>query len=126
MICSLKSSCFFSSFSSGGPSVSACIIPSPQGLDATLSGQSQNKKRKIVRVDEVEDAMLLYLKEQSEERARQKREETDEDHFGKHVAATLKKLPNRARAMARLRIEKVLIHAEFPEPEASYDSYNHF
>ena len=91
-----------------------------------MSGQSQNKKRKIVRVDEVEDAMRLYLKEQSEERARRKREETDEAHFGKHVAATRKKLPNRARAMARLRIEEVLINAEFTEPEASYYSYNHF
>ena len=54
------------------------------------------------------------------------KERADEDHFGKHVAATLKKLPNRARAMARLRIEEVFINAEFPEPEASYDSYNHF
>ena len=108
------------SLCNSGPSGSGatCITPSHQELDVTPSGQPQTKKRKMIRADEVDDAMLLYMKEQSEERARRKREETDEDHFGRHVAASLKRLPNRARAMARLRIEEVLVSTEFPEPAA--------
>ena len=56
-------------------------------------------------------------------------EDTDEDHFGCHIIAVLKRLPGHARAMARLRIEQVLLDAEFPEPVhvkflISYALYN--
>ena len=62
------------SLCSSGPSGSGatCITPSPQELDVTPSGQPQTKKRKMIRADEVDDAMLLYMKEQSEERAKRK------------------------------------------------------
>ena len=59
----------------------------------------------------------MHLKERAEERKRQQTEDTDEDHFGQHVTAVLKRLPGRARAVAKLRIEQILVDAEFPEPE---------
>ena len=69
--------------------------------------------------DDLEEAMLLHLKERAEERKRcRQAEDTDDDHFGRHVAAVLKRLPNRAKAMARLRIKQVLLDSEFPEPHA--------
>ena len=125
-MCMLKRNCFFSSFSSSGPSVSACITPSPHALEATtVSDQYQHKKRKLFGWMRWRMRYFYILKNNLKtEQGRRKRRH--EDHFGKHVAAKLKRLPNRTRAMAQLRIEEVLINAEFPKPEASYDSYNHF
>ena len=39
--------------------------------------------------DEVEDAFLQHLREKAEER-KKRQEDTDDDHFGRHVAAVLK------------------------------------
>lgn len=76
------------------------------------------KKRKGTGRDDFEDAVLQHFKDRAEERRQNKREETDDDYFGLHVAAVLKKLPARSKALARLRIEQILLDAEFPEPHA--------
>ena len=47
-------------------------------------------------------------------------QESEEDHFGRHVAAILKQLPERARTFACLQIEQPLLEAEFPAIAAEY------
>ena len=58
------------------------------------TGQPPSKRRKSGRGDDIEEAILQSLKDLEEAQARwYRREETDEDHFGKHVAAILQSLP---------------------------------
>lgn len=78
----------------------------------------QSKREKKDRQDEVDEAILKSLNQMEEGRT-QRRKEDEEDFFEKHVAAVLRRLPDRARAIARLHIEQVLLEAEFPDPDAS-------
>ena len=114
--------------SSQAPSVLHSIESSSQdSLPVTPSTQTQepaeqlelgpSRKKKKTSTDPIEEALLQHLHEEAEERRRRVVvEDTDGDHFGRHVSAVLKRLPGHARAMARLRIEQVLLDAEFPEP----------
>ena len=105
----LATPCFLCTFSSD-------LTPSPQSEAADTPGAPVKKRKMVVR-DDFEEAMLQHLKERTEERKNRK-QDTDDDHFGRHVTSVLKRLPNRAKAVARLRIEQVLLDAEFPEPHA--------
>ena len=90
----------------------------------TLGPPSKKRNR-----DGFKEAMLLHLKEQAQERRRRREEELNEEHFGRHVAAVLKRLPNRVKATARHRIEQVLLDADFPERHAASDippTYSNF
>ena len=110
------------------PSVLHSIESSSQdSLPVTPSTQTQepaeqlelgpSRKKKKTSTDPIEEALLQHLHEEAEERRRRVVvEDTDGDHFGRHVSSVLKRLPGHARAMARLRIEQVLLDAEFPEP----------
>ena len=55
----------------------------------TLGPPSKKRNR-----DDFEEAMLLHLKEQAQERRQRREEEFDEDHFVRDVAAVLKRIPN--------------------------------
>ena len=89
--------------------------PSPQPLDVSDTPPgSPPKKRKMVK-DDFEETILLHFKERAEEK-KQRRHETDDDHISRHVASMLKRLPNGAKAIARLRVEQLLLDVEFPEP----------
>ena len=76
------------------------------------STQPPAKKKKSL--DEVDEALINHLKEKAEVR-KTRQQVTEDDHFGRHVAEVLKRLPNRAKAVAHFRIEQVLMEAEFPE-----------
>ena len=91
-------------------------LPSPN----SSIGQPPVKKRKKenLKVDEVDEALLKGLYQMEESRAQRKKDD-EEEFFGKHVAAVLRRLPNRERAMARLRIQQVLMDVEFPEPDVA-------
>ena len=60
------------------------------------------------------------------DKRKKRQEDTDDDHFGRHVAAVLKRLPNRAKAIARLKIEQVLMDVEFPEPHSLFTPYSNY
>lgn len=87
---------------------------SPSPLPREQIDERAPKKKKIK--DDVEEAVLEHLKERAEDRKR-RQQETDDDYFGRHIAGVLKRLPSRAKAIARLKIEQVLLEAEFPEPQ---------
>ena len=65
-----------------------------------------------------------YAKKTEEKKKRQ--EDTDDDHFGQHVAAVLKRLPNRTKAIARLKIEKILMDVEFLELHSFSTPYSNY
>ena len=75
--------------------------------------------------DALDETLICHLKEQAEDRKRRREEATDEDHFGRHAAAVLKWLPNRAKAMAKLKIEQVLVNSEFPDSPTTQYSFEH-
>ena len=83
--------------------------------------------KKMKAKDGVEDEMIKCIRDIRERRDRKQAQENEDDHYGRHVAAVMKRLPNRAKALARLQIEQVLLNAEFPETEqTSYDAYSNF
>ena len=77
--------------------------------------------------DGVEEEMIKCIKDIRQRRDRKQAQENEDDHFGRHVAAVMNRLPNWAKALARLQIEQTLLNAEFPESEqTSYDAYSNF
>ena len=60
--------------------------------------------------------MIKCLKDIREKRDKRPVEES-EDHYGRHDAAVMKRLPNQAKAVVCLKIEQLLINAEFPKNE---------
>ena len=68
------------------------------------------KKRKLKgRQEEMIDNMLLQnLSHMSEVH------EDGEELFGRHVAATLRRMTNHQKAIVKLRIQSILTDAEFP------------
>ena len=63
----------------------------------------------------MDEAILKTLQKMEERRARRQDQVDEEQLFGQHVAAVLRRLTGRQKATARLRIEQVLIDVEFPE-----------
>ena len=55
----------------------------------------------------------------------QKQVSDEEELFGKHVAAVLRRLPNREKAMAKLQIQQVLTNIEFPPPPNDHSAVYH-
>lgn len=79
------------------------------------NSQPPRPKRAKHTHNSVESEMIKCIQEIKERRATPGRQDTEEDYFGKHVAEVLKRLPNRAKAIARLEIEKILLEAEYPD-----------
>ena len=100
---------------STSPSASADLVPSPQPPSA--------KKKKMSLGEEVDVALLRSLKDLEERRAR-RHEQDEEELFGKHIAAVLRRFSPRQRAQARLRIEQVLIDVEFPDDTHTHMQYS--
>ena len=86
--------------------------PSPQHSEIDVPGPAL-KKRKTK--DVFEEAVLLHL-HKAEERRQSRQEKTDDDHFALHVGAVLKKLPPGQKAVARVKIEQILLDAEYHGP----------
>ena len=90
---------------------------------ASTKTARQNKKRSRG-MDDLEVAILSKLRAEEECDA--------EEHFGLHVASTLRSLPPRPRAYTKIEIDRLLFSAQFPEmrvhqshhPTASYNSYS--
>ena len=100
------------------------VPPSPSQLEIDDATQPPRKRRKSPH--ELDDVLIRHLQERAEDR-KKRQEENEDDHFGWHVAGVLKRLPNRTKAMARMQIEQVLMHAEFPEtPSYSSSPYDHY
>ena len=80
-------------------------------LDSTIpSRQSTTKKRKTSSMDQAIIKCLKHLDEKQPTRVLD-----EEELFGMHIAAVLRRLTNRQKAMARLKIEQVLTDVEFPD-----------
>ena len=92
----------------------------------TASGTavSHKRKRRESSIDEVDRALLSRLENVQEH-------QDGEAAFGEHVAACLRQLNPRQRAVARIEIDKVILHLQFPEEPYSTtpqpnDTYSRF
>lgn len=85
-------------------------------LNSTVSVESvapPPSKRKKSRVgDDIEELVVRNLKHLEEHRG-----DDEEELFGRTVAATLRRLSQRQRAVAKMRIQTMLLDIEFPEEE---------
>ena len=82
--------------------------PSPQHSEIDVPGPAL-KKRKTK--DVFEEA---YIKQKSEGKARKRQMMTISLYI--HVGAVLKRPPPRQKAVARVKIEQILLDAEYHEP----------
>ena len=73
-----------------------------------------SKRKKARTEDDIEEVLVRNLKH-LEERA-----DDEEELFGKTVAATLRRFSLRQRAVAKMRIQTMLLDIEFPD-----DAYTH-
>lgn len=60
-------------------------------------------------MEEVDDAILKMLA-----RSQDTSPTDDEEFFGRHISAALRRLGPKQRALAKLQIEQVLVNIEFP------------
>ena len=100
-------------------SVTTSTSPSAEGSTCSADNQPPAKRRKSSKGDDVDLAILNTLKDIGE--ISKKQENTDDDElFGCHVAAVLRRLNNWQKATARLRIEQTLLDVEFPQEDIHY------
>ena len=97
--------------------------PEPSGVRQPVA-----KKRKVNKLDDPNTFILKNVPDIQERRSSKAEVADSEAHFGSHVAATLRRLEPRQRAMAKLQIDQVLLNAEFPcEPNfhaSNFTMYN--
>ena len=72
--------------------------------------QPPGKKRKVKKLDDVDEAILKSLKDLEEKRTQP--QDTEEDLFDKQVAVVLNRLHPRQKAMAKLHIQQLLTDIE--------------
>lgn len=117
-----------------GDAISGSSSSSPAPLESSSRSLSRDqisrpssKKKKLSKDSEVDDAILQSLKDISARRSDHVPDE--EELFSGSVAAVLRRLQPHQKAVARLRIQQVLIDIEFPEPanntmhSASFSGY---
>lgn len=82
------------------------------------------KGKKRSRSDDV-DELLINSISMLQENKRRKKELNEEGHFGYQVAATLRRFSPRQKAVAKLRIDQVLLDIELtPEQFFTPNSYH--
>ena len=97
------------------PSVQGTANTPVRPPTSTAQGMSRKCKRQERNIDEVDEAILSRI-----DRLQQ---EDGEEAFGKHVAACLRQMNPRQRAITRIEIEKLLLNMQFPDdPYSPYTS----
>ena len=56
---------------------------------------------------------MKWMTKKSRKRSKQRQDDEDE-LYGRQVAATIRRFTNREKALAKLRIQQVLLDIEFP------------
>lgn len=81
-----------------------------------------SKRRRVSREEEVDEAILQGFRESRDRRAirekitaeKQAAQKNPESHYGLEIAERLNKMNPRQKAIAKLRIQQVLLEVEFP------------
>ena len=91
-------------------------ITSPD-VSLPATPQPPPKKRKKNMPSDVDDAIVKYLQERqtqnSQQQQQQQQQQDEEEHFGKNIAAVMRRFTNRQKAVAKLQIQQVLLNVEF-------------
>lgn len=96
--------------------------PTPDHSESSSLSVNQHQsahvlKKKRQRESEFEDVVVNSLKSiearREERRAREREQKDEEDLFGQQVAAILRRLPMRRRALTKINIQQMLFQAEF-------------
>lgn len=96
------------------PSTSRACTPSQ-----ALSKGPQEKRRRLNREEQLDEAILEGLRESRMRRERREEAKAAENnadmYFGKYVGETLHEMAPRQKAIAKSRIQQVLLEVQFPE-----------
>ena len=82
--------------------------PARRLSDKTVRRTADHKRKRSENGNEVEKALLLRLQTLQQQ-------QDGEAAFGEHVAACLRQMNPRERAIARLEIDKILFKVQYPE-----------
>ena len=101
--------------------INSAELSSTVSLESVAPPPSKRKKTRVG--DDVEELLVRNLKHLEERRA-----DDEEELFGRTVAATLRRFSLRQRAVAKMRIQTMLLDIEFPEEayiQPQHAVYNH-
>ena len=102
---------------------------------SSLEKQPPTKRRKGCKGDDVDAVIIQSLKgiqerwpqKETQEEERKSLMNDEEGYFGMQVAATLRRLTSRQKAIAKLRIDQILVDVDCPaEPYPSTLSLNSY
>ena len=102
-----------------GTSLPVSPVPTSAGSSSSpvastsSSQQPPAKRRKVNKADDVDTFLMKTMKDIQEWRNNAEVADS-EAHFGNHVAAMLRSLQPRQRAVATLQIDQIILNAEFP------------
>lgn len=105
----LEDSESFDSLSEGSEAVKKPFknVEAAQSTSSSQTTPPCSKKSKRGPVDEVDEVILKMLAST---------ENTDDDEwFGKHISAILRRFSPKKKAQAKLQLEQVLVNIEFPK-----------
>ena len=89
-------------------SISSAAVSTPaseSSVPPTVQGGSHKRKRQESSIDEIDEALLSRL-----EKVQQQQD--GEASFGEHIAACLREMNPRQRAIARIEIDKLLMNIQ--------------
>lgn len=109
--------------SSEAHDLSACSSAGSSNSITTCTPFSKKRKRgKDSDVDEAIIRSLKQLEERREKKTQQKYDILDEeDLFGRQVSSVLRRLPDRQRALAKIKVQQLLFDIEFSEDGSTDD-----
>ena len=100
-------------------STSPCHMASTTSSSRAASMEPQQKRRRITRDEEIDEAICVGLRESSKRWERKAEAESAEKnadmYFGKNVGETLHQMTPRQKAIAKARIKHVLQEVQLPE-----------
>ncbi|KAL5482216.1 hypothetical protein EMCRGX_G022513 [Ephydatia muelleri] len=104
-----------SSQSSPSASSSSICTSYSSASHSRSSGTSASNKRRA-KADQIDELLVKSLTTLQDNKM-SKTEECDEDgNFGQQIAATLRRVTPRQKAIAKLRMQQILVDTEFSEP----------
>ena len=92
--------------------------PAPSYISASPGPSELPPKRQRKEKNEIDDALLALTRNAQERRLMRERKEAEkrnpETHYGLEIAETLNRFTPYQKALAKLKIQQVLLEIEFP------------
>lgn len=102
------------------------VSPSSEASPVTPLSQKRTPKSSIKKRGRDTEINELLISSLASAQAKKPKVNDEEGYFGQVIAATIRRLTPRQKAMAKLRIQQVLTDIEFPPDYTPGVANNHF